>query len=472
MDLIATASHTFTTSPALVSKDGSISFAALDRETAEICQRLAQHGIGKGARVALVMENSIPMLMLLLSLMRMGAVAAPLNYRFPASKVQGLLDRLEPALLIGPDILTSGLEAAEVLRPEILLETADGPWHISEPLRFDNSPATPVSIIHTSSSSGQPKAAVHSLANHYYNALGSNENIAFGPGDCWLLSLPLFHIGGYAIIVRALTGGGALAVPDRLMGLDEALGIYPVTHLSLVPTQLYRLLSNPENREKLSEMKAVLLGGSAVEPSLLEEACRCRVPVYLSYGSTEMGSQITTTSSPATSMTAGKPLAWREVAIGTDNEILVKGPCLFLGYLSQEGTERKTDAEGWFHTGDTGAISPSGELRVTGRKDNMFISGGENIHPEEIERALLSVNGIVRAMVVATPDSEYGMRPVAWIETREEAPGDQEILETIRESLGRLKTPIMLNRTTAWKLLSGTEKIDRQWYREKGSRQK
>ncbi|MCW8814538.1 MAG: o-succinylbenzoate--CoA ligase [Chlorobium sp.] len=483
MDLVAAAAKTFSDSPALVTEKEILSFHDLETTTTRIAHTLSQHGIRKGDVVALCMSNSPELLLLLLALLKTEAVSAPLNHRFPAPRLQDLLPRLNPSLLIGPKTLTGTLSFPAKLTPEEILAEID--TEIPVPRQFNSSTTqhfnsstdqqlntsttqhfnTPLSIIHTSSSSGNPKAALHSFGNHYYSALGANENIPFGPGDCWLLSLPLFHIGGYALLIRSLLGGGALAVAEAGTPIRDALHDFQLSHLSLVPTQLYRMLHEDETLKKLQRLKAVLLGGSAVEPALLTEASEAGLPVYLTYGSTEMSSQIATTPGPTSTITAGKVLPYRKLAIGSGNEILVKGPCLFQGYLSGKGPVLDTDASGWYHTGDTGILSPDGELQVTGRMDNMFISGGENIHPEEIERALCSLTGILRAIVVPATDPEYGIRPKAYIETAENAPQDQNITDSLSREIGKLKTPVAITRIDAWRLLPGTEKIDRGYYK-------
>jgi len=181
-----------------------------------------------------------------------------------------------------------------------------------------------------------------------------------------------------------------------------------------------------------------------------------------------MSTQVTTSPAPVTEAQAdsGVVLPYREVAISTDGEILVKGGCLFMGYLEENGVRTARDSEGWFHTGDMGELSEEGRLTVLGRKDSMFISGGENIHPEEIEKALTSLEGIEEALVVPAPDAEYGMRPVAWLKARSDAPSDTAITGKLKGALGKLKTPVALHRVQEWQTLPGSAKIDRGWYRK------
>jgi o-succinylbenzoate---CoA ligase len=454
MDIVAKAAQTFGDQPALITAERRWSFADLHDDTARIAAAFEANGVRRGSIVALVAPNSTALVLALMALMRMGAVAAPVNHRFPASHIEGVIARLNPAMTLDATALEAFVADA-CARTEASFSAA------TEMER-------PVSIIHTSASSGNPKAAMHSFANHYYSATGSAQNLPFGPGDCWLLSLPLYHVGGYSMLFKSLIGGGALAVPSPDASLAEALASFPVTHLSLVPTQLYRMLRASGGPERLRSLDALLLGGSAVSAPLLREAIRERVPLYLTYGSTEMSTQVTTSPAPVTEARgdSGVVLPYREVAISPDGEILVKGECLFMGYLDDGGLRTARDAEGWFHTGDMGELSEDGRLTVLGRKDSMFISGGENIHPEEIEKALTAIKGIEEAVVIPAPDAEYGMRPVAWIEVQEQGePDDAAIRDRLSATLGRLKTPMAFTRIQEWRTLPGSAKIDRGWYK-------
>ena len=453
MDFVAHAAQTFGDKSAIITADRHWSFADLDADTARIAAAFEAKCVGRSDIVALVAPNSSALLLALIALVRMGAIAAPVNHRFPASHIDGVIAPLHPAMTLD----AAKLEAF----------VADALAQANASFTAATEPERPVSIIHTSASSGKPKAAMHSFANHWYSATGSAQNLPFGLGDCWLLSLPLYHVGGYSMLFKSLIGGGTLAIPSSEMPLVESLARFPVTHLSLVPTQLYRMLRADSGPERLRCLKALLLGGSTVSAPLLREAIREQVPLHLTYGSTEMSTQVTTSPVPVTEARgdSGVVLPYREVAISTDDEILVKGECLFMGYLEEGGLRTARDADGWFHTGDVGELSEDGRLTVLGRKDSMFISGGENIHPEEIEKALTAIEGIEAAIVVPAPDAEYGMRPVAWITARSNAPDDAAMTASLSATLGRLKTPVALHRIQEWQTLPGSAKIDRKWYK-------
>jgi o-succinylbenzoate---CoA ligase len=472
MDIVGRAAERFGSIPALRMAGNTLSFEEVDHQASSIATLLYRRGVCTGDIVAIAAPNSGELILLLLGLLKAGMIAAPLNDRFPEERLRSSLEKLRPTLLLSgskvSQISLPGIRTVTIasIIEEAALMAAPDPFVILEEMD------RPVTIIHTSASSGEAKAAVHSFANHWYNALGSNENIPFGPGACWLLSLPLYHIGGYALLFRSLISGGALAIAATDETLSHSLRNYPLTHLSLVPTQLYRLLADQESTALLRKLKALLLGGSSAPKSLIDEALRQKIPIYLSYGSTEMGSQIATTSAPIGSIQqeSGQLLPYRELSVAGDGELLVKGPCLFQGYLRDGVIQPQTDNDGWFHTSDIGSLSEKGELIVLGRKDNMFISGGENIHPEEIEKALMMIEGIREALVVPVPDKEYGQRPVAFIQTIDgKKNDDQSITEAMHSMIGKLKSPTRYFRTGQWKTLPGSQKIDRGWYKKEAS---
>ncbi|MBM3163744.1 MAG: o-succinylbenzoate--CoA ligase [Chlorobi bacterium] len=468
MDLVSRASLLFDGSPALISSTATLSFRTCSAITSRIAGTLHEKGLRSGDTVAMITPNAPESLLVMMALLRTGMVCAPVNHRFPSGMLQKTLEVLRPDLVIASDqaLIPPDSPFATASMAEMSATAADGPeipLPSTPPVRMNR----PVTVMNTSASSGTPKAALHSFGNHWYSALGAARNMPLQEHDCWLISLPLFHIGGYAVLFRSLASGSAVAVPEPQEPIERSLQRFPVTHLSLVPTQLYRLLRNPAALPELKKLKAVLLGGSAVPEPLLDETIRAGIPVYLSYGSTEMGSQIATTPEPVTAISknSGTILPYREVRIAGDGEILVRGACLFQGYLVEGKPVQRLDSKGWFHTGDTGRLDSRGNLCVSGRKDNMFISGGENLHPEEIERALTEIEGIEEALVVPVPDREYGWRPAAYIRTAVPGvPDDSAICEAMIKKTGRLKTPVRYMRVYQWAMLPGSQKIDRKWY--------
>ena len=422
---------------AIIGPQGTITYDELDGGVSAAAFRLRE--LEPGSRVALHLPKDERYVTLMLAVVRAGHVACPVSDRHPPRGVAQLLERAACAALISDDDELLRLAGAGLYRwkPGPLLEERQRGEEANIPLE------RPATIVFTSGSTDIPKPALHTFGNHHYNALGSNANIMLRPGDRWLHSLPLYHVGGISILFRCLLAGATIALPGHGTPIGDSIAGLGATHVSLVSTQLLRLLR--EDTE-FAGLKAVLMGGGPVSASLVDEALSRKLPIHTSYGLTEMASQVTTTP-PGASLealrTAGRVLPEREVSISEEGEILVRGATLFAGYVEGKTLDLPLDTDGWFHTGDLGELDEDGCLRVLGRKDNLFVSGGENIQPEEIEEVLSALPGVQAAVVVPVDDPEFGQRPVAFIRTAGDEPGD--LTPKLREFLPGFKVPATIH---------------------------
>ncbi|MBI2810836.1 MAG: AMP-binding protein [Candidatus Melainabacteria bacterium] len=376
---------------ALITTERNWTYAELNRAINGLSIHLQKTAVLPGQRVAFIAHTSVQTIALFFALFRLGAIACPLSYRLPKEQIPHLLDALKCAHFFDPGTLP--------------LDPVDAPEHTIALEQL-------ATFLFTSGSSGTPKIACHTFANHYYSARGALSSLKLNSNSRWQLSLPLFHVGGIGILFRCFLSRAAIV-------LDSALA---PTHISLVPTQLYR------QKDSLPKLDCILLGGAPIPSSLLQETKH--LPVMTTYGMTEMGSLITLD---------GIVLPYREVKI-VSNEIWVKGKTLFQGYWDA-ATESVGKIEGWFPTKDLGRFDPEGNLEIIGRKDRQFISGGENIQPEEIEKALLQIPGILQATVLPISDPEYGMRPVAFIEDTTSRHTLHSLREALRPLLPGFKHP-------------------------------
>lgn len=439
---------------AVITSHESCSYRELHHRICQAGEILEHRGIAKGALVALVRRSSIELIALLAALWRTGASALLLNHRVPQRSINDIIQRTNAR--------TVDLRA---------IPGADGPATAKPGKQYRFDLGRVATVIMTSGSTGMGKAVVHSMGSHYYNALGSNENIALQPGDRWLLSLPLFHVGGLGILFRCFLAGAAIVIPDDNETLGDAIVSYHVTHVSMVFTQLQRLLAESwretENHKGFPSLKALLLGGSAFPESVIRQALAVGLPVYTTYGLSEMASQVTTTppdSPPEKRLTSGKLLNYRNLQIDETGEICVSGKTLFNGYLENGKLSLPLDQQGRFHTGDLGRIDDKGYLHVVGRKDNMFISGGENIMPEEIEHLLTRLPFIRQAVVVAMADKTYGFRPAVFLEPVPGALIPRElVLDYLQIHLPRFKIPDIFYDWPPGE--SGSFKLQRSFFR-------
>ncbi len=294
----------------------------------------------------------------------------------------------------------------------------------------------PATFTLTSGSSGKPKAIIHAIAQHLANARSVCDFMQFNEMSAWLLSLPLFHVSGQGIVWRWLSQGATLYLTEKKENVYSMLS--QVSHASLVPTQLQRYLAWL-GEKKVSQH--ILLGGASIPKDLIIQAQQLGITTYAGYGMTEMASTICAVKNDVDNV--GKPLMNREVKI-VEQEIWVRGESLALGYWHKGAILPLTNQDGWLATKDRGRWNRNGKLEVLGRLDNMFISGGENIQPEEIERTLSQHPQVHQIFIVPISDKEFGERPVAVVEFSE--PFNLQAVSSLQyfanHSLEKFKQPI------------------------------
>ena len=268
-------------------------------------------------------------------------------------------------------------------------------------------------IIGTSGSTGVPKGVELSAAALRHSARASLDRVGARPGERWLCCLPVTHVAGLQVLVRSLTGGTEPVLAERADA--ETVAAAGCAHVSLVPTQLQRLLL--QAGAPLAGFSSVLLGGAAASPGLLTAARDAGVPVVTTYGMTETCGGC---------VYDGVPLDGVRAEVRDDGRIWISGPVLFSGYLGGA----RAPADGWFRTGDLGALDAAGRLTVRGRADDVINTGGHKVVPGEVAAALQACPGVRDAAVVGQPDPEWGERVVAVVVPAD--PGDPPSLELLR----------------------------------------
>ncbi|EOX4944877.1 o-succinylbenzoate--CoA ligase [Vibrio alginolyticus] len=415
-------------------------------------------GVTRGDVLTLVGKNQVETLLFYLASKQLGALAA-LTMEQPLDKLQGKL-----ATLYRPDqtrFIWFSQECASTfsehdiqkLKATLLSPPVVSPQE-SDSLTEDSYHHDRLaSVVFTSGSTGEPKAVVHTHRQHLASAEGLLQEFIFTQQDAWLLSLPLYHVSGLAIVYRWLYVGATLKVGSGKL-VDDAQG---VSHASLVATQLKRLLDDDAHLS----LTHVLLGGSHVDHELALRASGQGIETWLGYGMTEAASTVTAKRIDSTS-NAGHVLKHRKIKL-VDQRIFVGGKTLAAGYFHQGHVTLFLDEKGWFDSKDLGEWQGD-ELKIIGRADNQFISGGENIHCEEIEAALNQIDGVVQSIVVPVEDAEFGHRPVAVIQTnglRSKSEYDQHL----QSKLEKFKWPVEYH-VMPETLLEGGIKISRKAVKE------
>lgn len=282
-------------------------------------------------------------------------------------------------------------------------------------------------LLFTSGTTGVPKAAQHTYANHVANARAAVEVLGIDARSRFVCPLPMFHVGGLAVAVRCALTGATMLLHDRFDAQAVARELADgATHASLVATTLRRVLDVGLRFPPAT----VLVGGGPVPAPLLERAQAAGLRVLQTYGLTEAGSMVTCERAPSGD-TAGTPMPGMEVRIES-GEIEIRGPAVMRGY---RGHPR---VEGWFRTGDLGELDAHGRLIVHARRSDLILSGGENVYPAEIEAVLASHPRVREAAVVPAPDERWGQVGVAYVSADAT---DAELRAFLRERLAPFKVP-------------------------------
>ncbi len=319
-----------------------------------------------------------------------GPAIAPVDAKLPRSRLDALVEALAPGSVEGPDGVTTGRSGQEK-------GVAEG---------------TAV-VVATSGSTGVPKGVELSAAALLHSARASLARIGARPGQRWLCCLPATHVAGLQVLVRSLVSGTDPVLADRADAPTVAAS--GCAHVSLVPTQLSRLLA--VDISPFTGFSSVLLGGAAAPAGLLAAARAAGVPVVTTYGMTETCGGC---------VYDGIPLDGVRVRIGDDERIWIGGPVLFSGYRH----ELETPGDGWFRTGDLGRVDPDGRLVVRGRADDVINTGGRKVVPGEVAAALQAHPGVRDAAVLGQPDPEWGERVVAVVVPAD--PAEPPALELLR----------------------------------------
>ncbi len=280
-------------------------------------------------------------------------------------------------------------------------------------------------LIATSGSSGQPKIVCLGNAQLDHAASAANHCLDLRPGDCWLHCLPLYHIGGQAILWRCARAAASLRLHDgfSVSAIADDLASQAITHLSLVPTMLARLID--AGISPPTSLRVALIGGAALSQALYDRASAAGWPLVPSYGMSESAAMIAAwqaSDGPWQAGQVGRLLPGSQASLGRDGRIRLSGQQMMLGYLAGgDGDSSDTrhgqgfDSDGRYTTGDLGEIAADGRLTVLGRADDLLISGGVNVQPQQVESCLAALPGVRDVAVGGRIDAEWGERVVALV---------------------------------------------------------
>ncbi len=399
---------------------------------------LAEHGL-LGRRLGLVAANRPAVAQLIAAAARAGTTLVLFNHRLLPGELAAQIAR-------------SALDACAMADNVDLPVGVPG---LSLPETYDGDDELPVSddadaglVVFTSGTSGPAKAARLSWATLRRAAQDAATHLDLSRGDVWLACLPLDHIGGASIVLRAAVTGMRLRLLERFASeaIADELDGGAITGTSLVPTMLHRLVAG-RARPWHPRLRTLLIGGGTLAPALANACTALGVAPAPSYGLTEAASQVCTVRPGATAPArcVGWPLPGVEVEIAAPDGdghgvITVRGPHLFAGYEEQGRLVAPHPAPAWFATGDLGWLGPHG-LTVLGRRDEVIVTGGEKVSPDEIEAILAEHPAVAAAAVCGVPDAEWGQIVVAGLVARGTPPADDCFAAWLASRLAGFRRP-------------------------------
>lgn len=441
---------------AIESPNGTWTYKALYDAACQYAASLRNLGIERGERVAVLTKRGDLYALVLHALIQLDAVIVPLNWRLTGSELaMQVSDSGSIAVLYDQDAaaLANSLREHTDIRTVAIDDLHAGAERL---FRIEVDLLAPHAIIYTSGTTGVSKGAVISYQNHYWGAMASALQLGLRIDDKWLVPMPLFHVGGMAVLIRSVIYGTTVVIQNgfREEEVNRALDEERITLLSVVPAMLSRMLADRSHSYPAS-LRSILLGGSSVPKALLERAHELAVPINQSYGMTETNTQATTLQSHDALRklgSSGKPLPNTEVRIacdhgltmqpGVEGEIVVRGPTVIQGYYQRPEANEKSFQDGWFYTGDIGVFDDEGYLYVLDRRADLIVSGGENVYPAEVESVLSQAPGVREAAVVGRSDAVWGQVPVAFVVANGDVRLSSSALEDFCASrLARYKVP-------------------------------
>jgi HIP---CoA ligase len=495
---LARAEQRFPDREAIVDGDVRLTYGQLATRARSFAAALLAHGVSRGDRVAIWAPNGWEWVVAALGTLEIGAVLVTVNTRYLGAEARDLLSRSRARVLVVADgfldkdyvgMLRDADDAPADDRPvaalaglEVIVSTRSVPdlpgvvgletWleaadqvdeaevaRAAEAVGGDD----PCDVLFTSGTTGAPKGAVCGHEQNLRTFTAWAQRVGLREGDRYLMVNPFFHTFGYKAGVLASLLHGATMLPLPAFDVGEVMRLAEAEDATVLPGPPALYTSLLEHRDRggrtLGRVRLAVTGAAAVPRTLIErirEELGIR-DVVTAYGLTESCGVVTACSlddddeTIATRCGTAIPdveirtvdTDGRDVAAGEPGEVLVRGPNVMQGYLDDpEATDEAIDADGWLHTGDIGVIDERGYLRITDRLKDMFIVGGFNVYPAEVEQVLVSHDAVAEAAVIGVPDDRLGEVGRAYVIPRQgRTPDEQELIGFCRERLANFKVP-------------------------------
>jgi o-succinylbenzoate---CoA ligase len=443
---------------AIFSNNLQFSYRELFDQSKTIADFFASKQINKNDYVPILIADQISFIKTITALWYLGAVPVPINSRLTNQELFSIIEEYDFKFLITDiDIsfepLSLGGKLMELNSSHENTKTQNfTKINLAESISFPQNKIkcsipelnNEAVVIFTSGSTGKPKGVVLTFSSLINSIENGNQILNQQENDPWLASLPFYHIGGFQIICRSLCNGCSIVIPDSFQTDDLAKTIFEFnpTHLSLVSTQLEKLIYqkvDPGNQLKIS-----LIGGGFIDDDLIIEADKLGWKPHRVYGSSETASFVTAISADEIKQkphSVGKALCNVEIKISDDSEILIKSNSLFKQYLDDEKETSAKLTNSFYHTGDLGFVDEDGYLFIEARRNDLIITGGENVNPIEVEKAISKIKGITEVCVFPKPNKTWGQIIACVLVSVDKSLDGKIIKEIIKKTLAGFKIP-------------------------------
>lgn len=459
---------------ALVDGPRRLTYRELNSRVNRLCNYFQLSGLRQGDRCAMLAYNCLEYVEIIFAAAKLGLILVPLNWRLsPAELAFNLADSKTDSLVFDPGFTetVNALQAQVVIKrllvlgstaiadaqayEEMLAAQSEDETYPDKPVGLD----TPHIIMYTAGTTGRPKGAVLSQGASFWNAVNLNQEMYFTRDDRNLLSLPLFHIGGIGLFTLPMLYAGGTVVIQRVFDPAETFKLLAEERITLffgVPAIfLFLIQDSGFHPQAFETVRLVMSGGAPLPVSLVKQYHDAGIILQQGFGMSEAAPSICTLSKELSLKKAGsigRAVFHLDVRVVDENmqdlpvdqvgELIIRGPNVMQGYWERPEATAAAFLGGWFHTGDLARMDEDGDVYIVDRKKDMYISGGENVYPAEVENALYEHPDVSEAAVIGVSDPKWGEIGRAFVVPK---PGkgidEAALLNCLKERLARFKLP-------------------------------